>query len=200
LVPKEILSTKILINLAVTFLHELLHINWVHKSGRYGQNQKVIDYAVEFYDQAEEEFVTKPAYGPLYSKIVARWPEVTGIPGHGEVGGIIARSAENLALYALAKYLTVHLGAYPHFPLVNTNPVSVEPQPFIVEDNGQVFLNSTYQDEEPGFVNATAIRISQFIPDSEYPSSYLTNWNYWANPGTQMSILVSHWILANSAH
>ncbi|KAN0075850.1 hypothetical protein V8E54_007120 [Elaphomyces granulatus] len=177
---------------AVTFLHELLHINWVYRGGPYGQNQAVVDFEVEFYDEAARRYRVKDVYGSLYSKILARWYESRTNP---RIGGIIARSAENLALYSLAKYLIVHLGAYPHYPLVNTQPTSRPrvpyfAQPFIVEDNGTVFLNSTYQDKAgPGLVNATTIQIDQFTPDSDYPSSYLTDWNYWANPETQLSNL-----------
>jgi hypothetical protein len=176
------LSTEILINLALTFLHELLHIDWVHKSGRYGPNQEVLDYAVEFYSETEKKHVTRAVYGALYSKILARWSGGIGIPSHPEIGGIIARSAENLALYALAKFLILRLGAYPHFPLVNTAPQHTPSpnfaQPFIVADNGTVFSNSTYRDEGPGLVNATTILINQFTPDSEYPSSYITDWGH----------------------
>ncbi|OXV09854.1 hypothetical protein Egran_02382, partial [Elaphomyces granulatus] len=102
--------------------------------------------------------------------------------------------AQNLALYALAKYLTGRLGAYPHYPLVNTKPNSMPKeyfaQPFTVADNGQVLLNMTYQDV-PALANATMVQITQFTPDSEYPSSYLTDWNYWANPGGQLSVVAN---------
>jgi hypothetical protein len=198
---KEILSIKILTNLlAVTFLHELLHISWVYKKSE--GRKSVEDYQIVFYDPDEEKEKVELVYGPVYSKILARW---YSSPMDPKIGRIIARSAENLALYSLAMYLTVHLGAYPHLPFVNTQPrftprIPDFAQPFIVADNGTVFSNSTYQDEGPGLVNATTILINQFTPNSEYPSSYITDWNYWANPGTQMSTLVSHWILVNSAH
>lgn len=180
-------------DLAVTLLHEMLHINWVYRGGRYGGNQPVEDYQVEFYDPNTGRTKVRDVYGPTYSKILARWYYSSSNP---KIGAIIARSAENLALYALAKYLTVQLGAYPHYPLVTTNPTSKTPtyfaQPFVFQDNGTIVSNSTYQDDGPSPVNATAILINQFTPDSDYPSSYLTDWNYWANPLTQMSHLVSH--------
>ena len=137
---------QILTNPAVTFLHELLQIDWVYRGGRYGRNRAVVDFDIELWDETYRKKSVATVNGSRYAKILARWFNSTTDPNTGDV---IVRSAENLALYSLAKYLTAHLGAYPHYPLVKTTPTSKPPlpvmglpQPLIVVNNGQVFLNS----------------------------------------------------------
>lgn len=59
---------------------------------------------------------TATAYGPSRAKILARWP---GGPLIGGTGYWVQRNADNLALYALAQYLTyLNEDLYPSYPLV----------------------------------------------------------------------------------
>jgi hypothetical protein len=177
-------------------IHELLHIDWVASAERYGSNLHVKDWQVEFYDhdnhdKKEHRYV----YGARLAKTLARWNDRTTTP---QPGRFIARSAENLALYPLAIYMTQQLGAYPHLPIVNTKP-NKEPNfhdenAFEIDSNGNIFANVTYpQDisglsEEGGLEVAT---IESFLDDSLYPQSYLDDWHHWANPLTQSSNFVS---------
>ena len=140
---------QMLTNLAVTFLHELLQIDWVYRGGRYGRNRAVVDFDIELWDETYRKKSVVSVNGSRNAKILARW---FGSATDPNTGDIIARSAESLALYSLAKYLTAHFGAYPHHPLVKTNPTSKPPIPIgelpqpliqIVANNKQVFLDST---------------------------------------------------------
>ena len=121
---------QVLTNLAVIFLHELLQIDWVYRGGRYGQNRAVVDFYIELWDETYHKKSVVSVNGSRYAKILARWFNSTTDPNTGDV---IARSAGNLALYSLAKYLTAHLGAYPHYPFVKTtqSPTSKPPLPIV---------------------------------------------------------------------
>ena len=87
----------------------------------------------------------RDVYGVRNSKILARFNDKTDTP---QPGRIIARSAENLALYTLASYITHQLGAYPHLPVVNTKPIE-EPNfhgenPFEIDSNGNVVASDKF--------------------------------------------------------
>ncbi|KAF2261270.1 hypothetical protein CC78DRAFT_608635 [Lojkania enalia] len=178
---------------AVTFIHELLHIDWVASAERYGPNLHVKDWEIEFYDHENHDKKEKVAvYGARMAKTLARWNDRTKSP---QPGRFIARSAENLALYTLAIYMTGQLGAYPHLPIVNTKP-NKEPNfnnenAFEIDSNGNIFANSTFpQDIEilsTSEDSAETALIESFLDDSEYPQSYLDEWHHWANPLTQSS-------------
>lgn len=59
------------------------------------------------------------AYGPKPAKSLAR---ISGATGFWTL-----RNADNLSLYALAKYVQKHLGnIYPHLPLAPQAPAGVE--------------------------------------------------------------------------
>ncbi|KAI9770836.1 MAG: hypothetical protein M1839_003031 [Geoglossum umbratile] len=180
-------------NQAITLIHELFHIDWVSNAGRWGPNLPVIDMRIDFYDPDDHgKKKTRDVYGPRNAKILARWNDDTSSP---QPGRIVARSAENLALYTLAVYVTQQLGAYPHLPIVNTQP-NHEPnfkdnQPFTIDSQGHVWMNASFPDElvRYGGDNET-VAVRQFLDDSVYPKSYLDEWHHWANPLTQSSNFV----------
>lgn len=90
---------------------------------------------------------TEMAYGPLRTKILARFQ---GGPGLGTTGYWVQRNSDNLAYYALAKYVTKQIGdIYPHLPIV-THDISGPPYPplpktlALFETSGSNFyLNNT---------------------------------------------------------
>ncbi|KAI9762265.1 MAG: hypothetical protein M1840_001444 [Geoglossum simile] len=163
-------------------IHELLHINWVHKSGQYGTNQPVIDYQIRFWDPKAGRWDEDDVYGPKMAKILARYRDPQNL------GGILVRSDENLGLYALAKYVQSQLGAYPHRPIVNTQPkgrpwYQLVDSPFVINETGGINANSSIPDQRP-FIDLPPesggfYSIEEFIPDSDLPADYLSAWKGW---------------------
>ncbi|KAI9760114.1 MAG: hypothetical protein M1840_002725, partial [Geoglossum simile] len=159
-----------------TVIHELLHINWVHKSGRYGSNKQVEDYKIEYWDDREGRYRIKDVYGPKRAKILARYRDPI------DLGQIIARSDENLGLYALVKFIQAKFGAYPHLPLVNTDPhrrpwIPLVDSEFLVNKTSGIVANSSVPDD-PAFVDffpaeTNTIVIDKFFPDSDLLADYI---------------------------
>jgi len=185
---------------AVTLIHELFHVDWVANAGRYGPNEYIKDYKIEFHDNDDQGRRVGPytVYGARLAKTLARWNDRSTEP---QPGRIIARSAENLALYALAQYLTQQLGAYPHLPIVNNWP-DKEPNfhnenAFEIDSAGNVYGNETYQvpDVELPLTGdqdrIETVLIESLHEQSTYPQGYLDQWHHWANPLTQSSNFVS---------
>ncbi|CAI4218928.1 unnamed protein product [Parascedosporium putredinis] len=138
----------------------------------------------------------KPLSPPLaYAKcILTRWQ---GNPTVGTAGYYVQRNADNLAYYALAKYvMTKNDNIYPHLPIV-TYELASPPYPtiptsslaiFITEDS-TFYLNTTeglsawelYPGEDypgcsdnandPQGINSL-LAINGFTPASAYPDSY----------------------------
>ncbi|KAI9765020.1 MAG: hypothetical protein M1840_007845 [Geoglossum simile] len=174
-------------------VHELLHINWVHKSGRYGPNEQVIDYRIEFWDENERRFKIRDVYGPQRAKILARYNRPS------EIGRIIARSDENLGLYALAKFVQAKFGAYPHLPLVNTQPngrpwVPLRDSLFLINGTGGIVANSSVPDDKTILVDylpedKSSFIIDKFFPDSDLPADYIAAWKGWSLDGVGLTNL-----------
>lgn len=144
------------------------------------------------------------AYGTLYTKILARWP---GRPGLGSTGYWVQRNSDNLAYYALAKYVTSkNDNIYPHLPIV-INEVDGPPYPpykldslaEFINDGSIFFLNTTddvetsnkdaigndypgCSEDENGNAAALAgstISIDGFAPTSAYPDDYKSQVSSW---------------------
>jgi hypothetical protein len=164
----------------------------VHLSGKYGHNQQVVDYMMQFNDPGGETKV-RPVYGPRNSKIFARYynPNV--------LGNLIATSDDNLGLYALSKYVQSQIGAYPHLPMVNTQPSSRPWQPaddvFTFSAAGGVIANASAPDDSLSVdyfpEDNNTVLIDQFIPDSDLPADYLAALKDWAQVGVGLTNLVS---------
>lgn len=146
------------------------------------------------------------AYGPLMTKILARWP---GRQDEGSTGYWVLRNADNLAYYTLAKYVTTRLrNVYPNYPIVlyTLNGPPRLPQPSLVAKfnkvNGSVVLNTTNDGPtfKPNQINSTgppypgcpdipvdrsasdsdfAITLDDFAPDSAYPDHYHAQVSSW---------------------
>ncbi|KAL2210957.1 hypothetical protein CC79DRAFT_1355536 [Sarocladium strictum] len=97
-------------------VHELFHIdaNWQHHAPGVG---RVIDRSFKIKDY-NGNVVVRKAYGPLYTKILARWSK--------DVGHFVVTNADNLAFYFLGKWLSEHAGFYPPDPVPDTVPVSID--------------------------------------------------------------------------
>ena len=146
------------------------------------------------------------AYSPLGTKLLARWQ---GGAGLGSTGYWVQRNSDNLAYYALAKYVTGKIGnIYPHLPIV-TNELSGPPYQAppstlaeFVTDGSNFYLNttddvSTFEtewaldvgDDYPGCSDdensdaaseaGSPINIDGFAPASAYPDDYNSQVSSW---------------------
>ncbi|KAK1448624.1 hypothetical protein CMEL01_07939 [Colletotrichum melonis] len=108
-------------NKARTWIHELLHIDWVSRANQYGSNTHVTDLKMWVPKEGESPpaYQLLQIYSPKMAKTLARYKHDTG---HW-----IAQSCENLTLYAMARYVQKALGnVYPHLPLA-PEPTSSPP-------------------------------------------------------------------------
>ena len=100
-------------NQGITWVHELLHVDWAALNGI----PHISDVRIGF--KSNRKMVWFDAYGPKLAKSLAR---ISGATGFWTL-----RNADNLSLYALAKYVQKHLGnIYPHLPLAPQAPAGVE--------------------------------------------------------------------------
>ncbi|KAM0796822.1 hypothetical protein BDR22DRAFT_505206 [Usnea florida] len=191
-------------NRAQTFLHELLHLDLAADSP--SPNPRVTDLTISIKIGHSGNQYTTVAYGPLGTKLLARWQGGSGL---GSTGYWVQRNSDNLAYYALAKYVTGKLGnIYPHLPLV-TNELDGPPYPArpatianFVSDGTNFYLNttdsvSTFEtdwaldvgDDYPGCSDdensdaaseaGSAISINGFAPASAYPDAYNSQVSSW---------------------
>ncbi|KAH7319091.1 hypothetical protein BKA65DRAFT_482611 [Rhexocercosporidium sp. MPI-PUGE-AT-0058] len=147
--------------------------------------------------------VTSDAYGTLYTKILARWQ---GGGGVGSIGYYVQRNSDNLAMYALAKYVMTKNGnMYPHLPIVTYKPDGPPYPPIpgalatFVTEGGDFYWNTTggltAWDTDPNTTphqeyrgcpeaeNGSGLNypltINAFAPDSAYPDSYNAQVSTW---------------------
>ncbi|KAI9642511.1 hypothetical protein NHQ30_009316 [Ciborinia camelliae] len=194
-------------NRALIFFHELLHLNLAADSP--SPNPPVLDLQADYWDAKLEEEITQVIYGPLWTKIMARFHN----SAIGSSGYWVQRNADNLAYYALAKYVTSKIGnVYPHLPIVDKEitgvPHAIGPLDLIATftsdpDGGNLALNITGYvhsfnvtlDADGGYdypgcsddMNPASsadptlanITIDRFAPDSAYPSDYISQRSSW---------------------
>ncbi|BCR95355.1 putative spherulin 4 family protein [Aspergillus luchuensis] len=142
--------------------------------------------------------MTTKAYGTLATKILARY-QGTG-PGGGSTGYHVQRNADNLAYYALAKYVMTKNGnIYPHLPVV-TYKLSGPPYPgtlaMFEEEDGNFYMNTTVDnlsawettpgdnypgcsDNENPSAGSSILTIDRFTPDFAYPNDYISQKKKW---------------------
>ena len=183
--------------------HELLHLDLAADSPE--PNPRVTDLTIGIKIGTQGQY-TSVAYGPLGSKLLARWQTA---PGLGSTGYWVQRNSDNLAYYALAKYVTGKIGnIYPHLPIV-TNQLAGPPYPArpatlaeFVTDGSDFYLNTTdsvstfetdwaldvgddypgcSDDENPDAASeaGSAISINGFAPASAYPNDYNSLVSSW---------------------
>jgi hypothetical protein len=187
-------------NQAATWIHELLHIDWVSLAGDYGSNEHVTDLKIAFKIQSEdpdkpEIWEVHKAYTPRWCKSLARWGTDTG--------KWVIRNADSMTQYIMAKYVQNALGdIYPHLPLGGDPPGRVNlftlPDLFSMPPNGTVeILNSTNFDDPSVLVGQGACAADDdedgdsdpsntltlsagFAVQSDYPADYLSSYSSWA--------------------
>jgi hypothetical protein len=172
--------------------HELLHLDLAADSPK--PNPRVQDLQIDI-KTGPTEIGTTPAYGPLWTKVLARWQE--GGKG-GSVGYYVQRNSDNLAYYALAKYVMSKNGnVYPHLPIV-TLKIDGPPYPKLpdslatfVTEGSDFYLNTTDDltiwggdylgcpDGTNGGEISSPLTIDGFAPASAYPDSYNSQVSSW---------------------
>lgn len=177
--------------------HELYHLDLAADSPK--PNPRVLDLLIDIKYGASRSYTTK-AYGPFNCKVLARW-QGHG-PGVGTVGYYVQRNADNLAYYALAKYvISKNNNIYPHLPIV-TRENDGPPHPplpgtlaVFVTEGSNFYLNTTEDltiwdsssgedyagcsDDENGSEVSSPLTIDGFAPASVYPDSYNSQVSTW---------------------
>jgi hypothetical protein len=165
-------------------------------------NPSIIDLQIDIKAGTAGNTFTFPAYGPTLTKVLARYHNNAD---PGSTGYYVQRNSDNLAYYALAKYVTKkNDNIYPHLPIVKYE-IDGPPYPPILNlfpafssgPNGtNVFLNTTdtietldtnFDDyphcsddaDDAANLAITTVNITNFAPDDAYPSSYIQNVSSW---------------------
>ncbi|KAL8775163.1 MAG: hypothetical protein Q9194_003851, partial [Teloschistes cf. exilis] len=193
-------------NRAAAFYHELTHLDLAADSPK--PNPRVTDLQIDIKLGQSGRTYTTLAYSPLGAKLLARWQ---GAPGgsSGSTGYYVQKNADNLAYYALAKYvMTKNDNVYPHLPLV-TNELDGPPYPrlpgtlveFVAEDN-KLYINTTDDiqtfskdygldlgsdypgcsddvNEDAAAVAGSTITIDGIAPNDAYPDDYNKQVENW---------------------
>lgn len=97
-------------NRAAIMYHEMTHLNLAaDSSGDNTPNPRIIDLKIDYEETDGTRWRTK-AYGPLRTKMLARYePPSPNDPM--PTGWYVQRNADNLALFALAKYVQSKIGS-----------------------------------------------------------------------------------------
>jgi hypothetical protein len=166
-------------------------------------NPSILDLQIDIKAGNTGNTFTFPAYGPALTKVLARYHDNAD---PGSTGYYVQRNSDNLAYYALAKYVTKQNdNIYPHLPIVKYE-IDGPPYPglFPVISSGpngtNVFLNTTTNltdtintldtnfDDYPGCsddaddaddVAIITVNITNFAPDDAYPANYIQNLTSW---------------------
>lgn len=103
---------------ASVWAHELMHIDWAIDAGRYGDQSHVTDLTLVVRDPTGKRVAAR-ATGPQMTKALARY-----IP---DTAFYTLQNADNLALYALVRYIQKDLGnVYPHLPMAPEPPERIQ--------------------------------------------------------------------------
>lgn len=177
-------------------MHELFHLDLAADSPK--PNPRVDDLTIDIKLGNSGNTYTTVAYGTFATKVLARWQG--GGAGVGSTGYYVQRNSDNLAYYALAKYVMTKNGnVYPHLPLV-TREIDGPPYPGtlseFVTEGSNFFLNttdlttfesdwaSTLEGDDPTCSDdeneaGSALTIDGFAPDSAYPDDYNSQVATW---------------------
>ncbi|KAJ5472724.1 hypothetical protein N7530_006725 [Penicillium desertorum] len=170
--------------------HELFHLNLAADSPE--PNPSVLDLRIDV-KMSPQDTVTVDAYGALHCKILARWQST--LPGSHSAGYYVQRNSDNLAYYALAKYVMSKNGnVYPHLPIVTYKldgpPYPTRPDSLatFVTEGSDFYLNTTNDvtildysptgdyppcsEDANGNEVSSPLTIDGFSPASAYPDDY----------------------------
>lgn len=181
--------------LTKVYQHELYHLDLAADSPE--PNPRVLDLTIDI-RTSRTEITTIKAYGPLGTKILARYQG--GGAGVGSTGYYVQRNADNLAYYALAKYvMSQNDNVYPHLPVV-TYKIDGPPYPdtlaIFVSEGSDFYMNTTTDDlavwdsspggDYPGCSDNeneseldSPLAIDGFAPASAYPDDYNSQVSAW---------------------
>lgn len=160
-------------------------------------NFRVDDFQINVKSRYEDKTFRTMAYGPLATKVLARYDGWGS--GPGSVGYYVQRNADNLVYYALAMYVMTKNGnSYPYLPMIihEVDGLPSIPPPsgslirFVTRDS-QLYLNAstddlTAYDSSPGddypgcrddeneneAGHSQVLAIDAFAPNSVYPDEY----------------------------
>ncbi|KAL6876786.1 glycoside hydrolase family 18 protein [Trichoderma novae-zelandiae] len=183
------------------WIHELMHIDWVALANEYGDNPHPTDMKLTFHNKDDKDF-NAVAYGPYWAKALSRFkPFIDG------VGTYSNRNADNLSIYALARYVQKALkNVYPHLPLAPRPPDLVDP---LLDLPGYLTLYSNGTAELPADTTlldqvewsltqgvcamgddledgegadsfASVTDGAQVLRPTDFPADYLSSWSSWA--------------------
>lgn len=188
-------------NQGATWFYELLHIDWVSLSNRYGYNNKIIDVRVQ-YEVTRRNKKWMTAYLPIGTKMLARW----GI----STGWWTIQNAESFTMYSLAKYVQNKIRLYSHLPLAPRPPTDVSQTYteegetditglFTMLSNSMVEMNTNTtlydelewsptagvcavldDDEEKNNDSQILTLSAAFAKESFFPKDYMSSWSSWA--------------------
>ncbi|KAM0415879.1 hypothetical protein ACHAPT_013141 [Fusarium lateritium] len=99
-------------------VHELFHIDKNREYNVPGQTAHITDRQVRIAGPGHYHYI-KNAYGPLYTKVLARYSK-------GDVGSYVATNADDLAFYFLGKWIQERYGFYPHQPTATEVPAGIQ--------------------------------------------------------------------------
>ena len=174
--------------------HELCHLDLAANTP--SPNPEILDLFIGLRESEDGRKIayTAKAYGPIMTKILARWHQKNI---GSNTGNFVQTNSDNFAMFSLAKYVQKKLGnVYPNLPLVVDIPIKAlyrDPiSPYIAQfiaEGDEFYLNTTDSiltlendwgldidgDEAPGCSDPTnsdplpPISIDGFTPASAYP-------------------------------
>ncbi|MCJ1402570.1 hypothetical protein MMC11_005790 [Xylographa trunciseda] len=176
-------------NRARIFYHEATHLDYFMNAP---PNAQTSDWLVTI--KTGRKFDDYEAYGAYYTKVLAKY--------NGK-GYYTQRSSDNLAFFALAKYVQSQIGSYPQFPVAIQRPYRAPRLPktkavveydiidgIAVFDDGEetaLDIDPEYNFDVPGcpdrhgsYPTATNLTIDDVVDSTSYPSSYNLQADAWA--------------------
>jgi hypothetical protein len=180
------------------YQHELFHLDLAANSPN--PNPTVFDLTISV-QHSENDVRTYKAYGPTWTKVLARWYSTR--QGTETAGYYVQRNSDNLAYYALAKYVMSKNGnIYPHLPIITKlldGPPYLPYDPSLlvtfVEEGSDFYLNITddvaishfssagdsppCSEDTDGNEVSSPLAIDGFAPASAYPDSYNSQLSTW---------------------
>ncbi|PPJ50821.1 hypothetical protein CBER1_06501 [Cercospora berteroae] len=150
-------------NRATTFFHELLHLDLAADSANNRPNPQTDDLTIAI-KLGSDDYENTIAYGGTFTKVLAR---TTTDPGY-----YVQRNAENLAFFALAKYVMSKNGNGLY---LNTNATDISTLNFELPDIGDYPGCVDRTDQGSG----TVLAVNDLVPITAYPPDYVSQQKTW---------------------
>ncbi|KAJ0272332.1 hypothetical protein COL940_010528 [Colletotrichum noveboracense] len=151
---------------AVTFLHELFHLDLAADSVKGTPNPKVRDMKISYFFYDEKTGKRKlselqGAYGATLAKVLARF-----VPSQDQesTGYYVQRNDDNLGRFALAKYIESKIGDYPFLPQIYQKLQRVhEPNP----RPNSIGVSWDVENDSVAVLNLTVATLDASVPDDD---------------------------------